>query len=510
MLQAVVFCGGAILMSLEILGSRVLAPSYGSSIFVWGSLIGVVLGALTVGYWLGGVLADARPRAGTLAVILLSAGALVWAIPSLVGPAVRMAGGDARFGPLATAMGLFFLPTLLMGMVSPYAIRLRGPASGSLGRTAGVLYALSAAGSVAGTLGTAFFLIPWLGVAQLIRILGAGLVFLAALALAATATTRRIAVLPALAAVFLVLASGGRDPVAGNGGRGAENAWDSSAPRVIFQKDSIYHRIRVTEDHAARYLLFDNSRQSGMALDDPFRSVFDYTDYVHLGFALRPRIRDVLVIGLGGGLIPKQIWKDHPDSRVDVVEIDPEVVRVARRYFALPEDERLRVYVEDGRRFLEATDRRYDLIVLDAYYAHAIPFHLATREFLELVRSRLRSDGMVAANVAGALAGPRSALFASFYHTVAQVFPERYVFAAGWAREGNAEKLRSIVLLAGSGRSLPPPAMAQAMAAAEQRGVRREHLRRAADLVAYVPDLSVARLLTDDRAPVEVLLRVID
>lgn len=513
-LQLLVFLSGAILMSLEILGSRVLAPTYGNSIFVWGSLIGVFLGALSAGYWLGGLLADARPRWGALAAVLVGAGVLVWAVPALIVPVVALAGTGPRSGPLLAATGLFFLPSVLMGMVSPYAIRLHGAAEGHLGRTAGRLYALSTFGSIFGTLGTAFYLVPLTGVADLVRWLGVGLVLLAGLALVAGRQWRRAGAALLVGALALAAAPGGPAalvaPGLPAGDLGTETGYSGERLQVVYRVDSLYHHIRVSEGAGARFLRFDNSWQSGMALDDPFRSVFDYTDYFHLGFALRPQARDVLVVGLGGGLIPKQIWKDYPDARVDAVEIDPAVVAVARRYFGLPDDPRLQVHVQDGRRFLAATDRRYDLIVLDAYYADAIPFHLTTREFLELTQSRLKDGGMVAANVIGALSGPKSALFASFYHTLAQGFPERYVFAHGWARDPRSEVLRNLIVFAGDRRTLTTAEVGEAVAAAGRRGMPAAYTSRGADLLNGSPDLRLARLLTDDHAPVENLLKIGD
>ena len=132
-----------------------------------------------------------------------------------------------------------------------------------------------------------------------------------------------------------------------------------------------------------------------MYKDEPFRTRFEYSDYLQLPLAYRPSTRRILYIGLGGGSAPKRTWRDFPATRIDVVELDPEVVDVAYEYFAVPRDPRLRVEVEDGRRFLAANDGPWDAIVIDAFYSDSIPFHLATREFLELARSRLAPGGVV-------------------------------------------------------------------------------------------------------------------
>ena len=168
-------------------------------------------------------------------------------------------------------------------------------------------------------------------------------------------------------------------------------------------RDTRYHRMVVADDSDSRYLRFDSSFQSGMWLDDPYRTRFRYTDYLDLGIAHRPAARDVLFIGLGGGSAPKRMWRDFPRLRMQVVELDPDVVDAAYRWFELPRDPRLAVDVDDGRRWLTRHDKRWDVIVIDAFYADSIPFHLATREFLQLVRERLAPGGVVVVNVIGAL-----------------------------------------------------------------------------------------------------------
>lgn len=500
MLELVVFLCGAILMGLEMLGSRVLAPSFGNSIFVWGSLIGVFLSALAVGYYVGGLLADARPLRPMLGVPIAGAGLLVLAIPHLAGPVSGLAGLGPRLGPLLAATLLFFPPTVLLGMVTPFAIRLQGASVPQLGRAAGRLYAVSTVGSIAGTLGTAFFLVPAVGVTDLLRYLGTALLLLGGGLAAAGARWQVKAALAGIAALAVLLSP--LRPV------DVELAPDGRLLRVLYRKDSLYHHIRVVEGGGARYLRFDNSWQSGMSLADPAESVFPYPDYFHLAMVLRSNIRNVLFVGLGGGQAPKRFLRDYPWVQVDVVELDPEVVRVAREYFFLPDDPRLRVVVEDGRRYLEKTDRRYDLIVLDAYYADAIPFHLTTREFFRLVKDRLREGGLVTANVIGALEGRRAALFHAVYRTVAEVFPERYVFPVYWSVDPSPRSMRNIILFAGNGPTLSPADIEARVEEARQMGVRQDVLRLTKELYAATLPLIDVPVLTDDRAPVEDLLRL--
>ena len=189
-------------------------------------------------------------------------------------------------------------------------------------------------------------------------------------------------------------------------------------------RDTRYHRMYVLDGDDVRYLRFDSTFQSAMELDDPYATVFQYTDYLQLGLAYAPSTRRVLFIGLGGGSAVKRMWRDFPALQLHAVELDPEVVRVAQRWFELPRDSpRLEVTAEDGRRFLQTNDERWDMIVIDAYFADSIPFHLATAQFFELVRSHLSPGGVVVANVIGAIEGSDSKLLRSMTKTYRSVFP---------------------------------------------------------------------------------------
>ena len=228
---------------------------------------------------------------------------------------------------------------------------------------------------------------------------------------------------------------------------GAED--DQTGYKIVHTKDSQYHRIAVVDDDTTRYLRFDSSFQSGMYLNDPFRTRFGYSDYLQLSFAYRPEGKRVLYIGLGGGSAPKRTWRDFPDVHIDAVELDPEVVDVAYKYFELPRDPRLEVEVEDGRRYVVANDGPWDTIVVDAFYSDSIPFHLATREFLELVRSRLAPGGTVVANIIGAVRGPDSRLFRSMLRTYRSVFPTVSIHPVLDSGGKDLGVIRNIILVAG-------------------------------------------------------------
>jgi spermidine synthase len=187
------------------------------------------------------------------------------------------------------------------------------------------------------------------------------------------------------------------------------------------RRDTRYHHLLVMDSDGVRYLRFDSSFQSAMRLSRPYEAYFGYTNALGVALGYRSSARDMLFVGLGGGSAPKRMHRDFPELRMRVVEIDPEVVEVARKWFAFPRS--IPVDVEDGRRYLERSDERYDVIVIDAYYADSVPFHLTTREFLQTVRRRLKPGGVVVSNVIGAIAGDGSKLLRSFVRTYRDVFP---------------------------------------------------------------------------------------
>lgn len=278
--------------------------------------------------------------------------------------------------------------------------------------------------------------------------------------------------------------------------------------RVLFEADSVYHHVVVTEDAVARYLRFDRSIQSGMYLRDPFDSPFLYPAYAHLGLIFRPRARNVLIVGLGGGSIPKRFWRDFPEMTVHVAELDPMVVDVAKRFFMVPADPRLRVVVQDGRLFLRRTAQRYDLIILDAYFAESLPFHLTTKEFLELVRARLAPGGVVASNIIGALQGSRSALFRAMYKTFAEVFPGLYPFPVAFRPYDDVETIRNIILIASGEPGLTQEEILRRARALAPRVTYPQFVLYAGDYYRLPIPVGDVPVLTDDYAPVDTLVPV--
>lgn len=515
-LLAAFSCGWA-LMSIEILGSRVLDPNFGSGIFTWGSLISTFLVALSAGYLLGGWLSKSRPRLGVLAAIMAAAGLLVATMPLYLDAwsdrIVALDLGD-RGGPLCASICLFGLPAIMLGMVSPYCVRLGSTHIDTVGATSGSLYAVSTIGSTAGTLVTAFWLIPEMGVRSIFQWTGSCLVALALLLGLAGAVAgawrasgrRRAMAVPAADAVAaprgttslpgLAVVSGGLLL-----GLVLAPACVLAAEQIIFQKDSVYSRVIVGEEGSVRVL---RSARKGVASEEsrvdmkrPLAHLNEYTAMVCASLAFVPRPRDVLVIGLGAGVLPRTFRHYYPDVSIDTVELDPMVVDVARKYFDFRPDARSNVITSDGRVYVKRCQKQYDIVILDAFQGTTIPFHLKTREFLQQVKRIVRAGGVVVSNLHR---GPR--LYSAERQTYQAAFPTGYAFAG--VRSGNLV----LVSLPAMGPRLPASLLVDyATRVQAERRFDFNLVNQVKKLDERVDWDVKAPVLTDDYAPVETLNR---
>ena len=326
---------------------------------------------------------------------------------------------DPRAGSLCAALLLFTLPTAISGMVSPYAVRLLVADRHSAGLDAGRLYFVSTFGSAAGTLLTSFYLVLYFEVNQILWAM-----VLVSAGIGALGALRR----PLVAAALLALVPLCMPPAAQASG-GAE----SGPLRLVHSERSLYRQVLIYEGEGTRCLCFTRmctiGRQSCMTLAQPDQLVFQYTRMMLGALLLNPQPHDVLIIGLGGGSLPRALSTLLPQAQIDLVEIDPAVVRVAGDYFSFHANERLHVYTEDGRAFVRRTargTRRYDLIMLDAYDHQYIPEHMLTEEFLLEVRTLLRPGAVLAANTFS-----NSHLYDNESVTYARVFGEFFNLRRG-------------------------------------------------------------------------------
>ena len=392
-LELLVFAVGAGSLGAEIAAARLLAPWFGASTIVWANTIAVVLVALSIGYALGGRFADRDPRPEGLARIVLVAAALLAVVPFVSGPFLHQAVRAVDELSAATFVGSLFgvgaliaLPLVLLGMVSPYAVRLEVDHVADAGRTAGRLYAISTVGSLTGTFLSSLLLIPVVGTRRTFLILAA------TMALAALPHLARgrvpAAVVPVTILGLIALPTG------------TVKSADGS-DRVIWEKETEYQYARVVEDADGERTLELNEGHAVHSLYRPGEWLTgDYWDEM-LVLALaggHAPPRSVAILGNAAGTTARAIGHYFPQTTVDAVEIDRALTEVGHRLFDLS-GPRLRTHTADARPWLRATARTFDVIMVDAYRQPYIPFYLATREFFALVRDHLAPGGLVVINV---------------------------------------------------------------------------------------------------------------
>jgi spermidine synthase len=480
-----VLVSGIASMGLEILAGRMIAPEFGSSIYTWGSIIGVFLAALSLGYARGGRRAARVASRSTLVTLLLWTTVYVAALLFAGDFLIRQSGAlpiPARYSSLVPVTILFGPPTYLLGFISPYAAELS--ATESTGAASGRVYALGTVGSIVGAFGTTYLLIPTLSIEAIGLVFGV-LLLATAIRLAWPERTTREALRILLVVAILI------------GAVLAPPFGVALSGETVHETQTAYQDLRVADQNGVRTLYLDGVSHSAMDLDDPDRHVFTYTRYFHLPFLYTEDIDRVLFVG-GGGFTGPKIFAATYDMQVDVVEIDPAVVSAAREYFGLETGPDLSVYTADGRAFLRETDTEYDLIVLDAYRRDTVPFHLTTTEFFELAADRLDRNGVLLANVISAPSGPGGAFFRAEYKTMARTFPT--VDAYRTAPPGAVQNIELVAT-----KQETPLSTAQLRERAAERPIGYE-LGDAIDRrIASVPTAE-APILRDDDAPVDALL----
>jgi predicted membrane-bound spermidine synthase len=492
LLGPLVFVGGLSSIGIELTASRLLAPYFGSSTFIWANLIGLTLTYLSIGYYLGGRIADRYPDARVLYAVTGCAAFTTGLVPLVARPILsasldafdRVAVG-AFYGSLLGTILLFAAPITLLGFVTPYAIRLRLQSVAGAGQTAGRIYALSTVGSIAGSFLPVVVLVPLIGTARTFLTLSLVLLVLSIAGLIEV-RARTLAILAAALIPLLIgaqaLASGHpiKPPYRGH---------------LVEEAESEYNYIQVLKE-GDRYLLALNEGHAVHSIYDPASVLtggpWDYFMIAPL-FARDPQEQPVsrtLMIGLAGGTAARSLVAAYPDIVIDGVEIDPEVVRLGRKYFALSQPN-VRVTVDDGRYFVRRTTERYDLIGVDAYRQPYIPFHLTTKEFFEELAAHLTAQGVVVVNVGRTATDYR--LVEVIASTMRAVFPSVHVVdVAGYNNS----------MVIGSYGDLNPPIQERI----EQIPIGSP-LRSVAELALQTGNIRVVepggQVFTDDHAPVE-------
>lgn len=422
-LYLIVFMTGASVMVIELLGTRLIAPFYGASLYVWSSLISVTMIALAVGYFVGGRWADRAQRSG-LSLIIALAALFTLLIPWAARPVLLATDSlGLRGGAFTSALVLFFPSLTLLGMVGPLAIKLATSQLDGVGSSSGTIYAVSTLGSVIGTLLLGFFLFPWVGSRQILVSLGL-LLFVLAVAVAVFEQKRfgkTIAVLPctilALAGLCLVPKIVGAGHVPSDG-----------RFKVLSERESLYGYVRVIEQSSRdlRFLTSDASMIGAANISDGANRL-TYQDIVALIPAIKPSIKKALLIGQGAGHMAMTL-RDKYGIVTDTLEIDPAVAQAATDYFGFKPNGL--AIVGDARYEIRHLTGQYDLIIHDCFTGGSEPSHLLTVETLQQLKGLLAPEGILALNFVAFGQGEGQKALASVSKTVAQVFTNQSLFVS--------------------------------------------------------------------------------
>ena len=480
-LELLVFVVGLATLGAEIATARLMAPFFGASTIVWANTIAVVLVALSVGYWFGGRMADRHPHLRGLCVLVMIASLLLGLLPIVADPFLSLSveafdsfSVGTFVGSLFGVLALVAIPVVMLGAVSPWAIRLKLRNVELSGEVAGRMYGISTLGSLVGTFLSALLLIPLVGTQRTFGILA----LLLALVAVVVVGLRWIPV-PLLLVALLFIPTGAIKL--------------SDEAQVIHERETEYQYARVVQDDDGERRLELNEGQAVHSVYRPDSVLTDgvWDGYLTVPFSVlsRPPGR-LAILGFGAGTTARAYAKYFPTTQIDGVEIDRELLEVGERHFALERRRELRLYAQDARTFLRRTAERYDAIFMDAYRQPYVPFHLATREFFALARKRLRPGGVVVINVGHPETS--NALEATLTATLRQVFSHvvRDPIEAKNTLLVAAEGLPSADKLRFAASRLPPDLRPLASASAER----------------LAPGLPGGDVYTDDRAPVEWLI----
>lgn len=420
-------------MSFEIAGARILGPFFGSSVFVWTSLIGVIMGSLSIGYWLGGLVSINKTSFSFLSYllaisaifILLTAIGNVYVLERVLkyvhGYRLRtVVGSGLLFGPAS----------ILFGMILPYGVKLTINKLSSSGVTVGKLYALSTFGSILGTFLTGFVLMPLLGFANILFLLAAILTGLSFIFLLEKSRLAGI-IISGFSVIFFIF------------------SWQKFHNKTTdyIDIDTRYNRVIVFETHdpgtdrPLRMLRVNNENSSAMFTDQDDELPFEVLKYYRLVEHFVPGFSKTLMIGGSGYAFPKDYFRRYPFASMDVVEIDEGLTEVARKYFNLQHIPDLKIFHEDGRTFLNRTTETYDAVFMDAYKSMlTIPFQLTTVEAVEEIYKRLNDNGAVFANVISSLDESNNQFLLSEIKTYQAIFPQVYLLAVQYPDPTEEEK----------------------------------------------------------------------
>lgn len=472
-----VFISGGVVMAFELTGSRIVAPYLGNSITVWTSLIGVILAFLSLGYYVGGKAADKKSDVKIFSLFLLiSAFFIAFTllikdfVLGLINPSYNL-----ELYSIIVSATLFGPAGFFLGLIAPYATRLKINNLKGAGGQIGSVYALSTLGSIFGTFLAGMFLIPFFGSTKIIIILVLAQCLNALLYF--KYWNLKMYIFPAI--LFFTIFIPAR-----------------SESHVIYDEDTKYGRVQVVRGvdpktgREANYLKEDIFGLQAASFLDSDELVFEIIKFFTLADYFKPQPNDALMIGGGTFSYPTYFVSKNPKAVIDVVEINPDLTRIAKDYFNFKENPRLNIINQDGRLFLNSNDKKYDHIYIDAYKSDtSAPFQLATKEAVRKVSESLKANGIVVANIIGSTEGSKSRFLKSTVSTYKEEFSTVRLFLT---QSDDPLEIQNIMLVAYNDVDINDAA----------KNKYSNFLKR-----EYKKNIDSGLILTDDYAPVEFLMR---
>lgn len=485
-----VFLTGAAVLVIEIAATRILSPYYGNTIYTVSAVISVILASLSVGYARGGKEADLEPTEerfyrtiyhGAIALVVL----FLFVIAVLPGLGNLF---SLRVGPLVWSIILFAPSAYFFGKMSPFAVKLAllSPHHAGLGEVTGNIFFWSTAGSITGSILTGFVFIPFIGIKSILFLTtifllllgGAGYIIHASSAMKRNRLINLVFLILALSAIYVI-----------------DRA--NHDPEILYQDDGIYEQITIRDTtysgRPARFFLQDRSLSGATYLDNPNEMVFDYTKYYSL---YKLWNRDTAhVVFLGGGIytMPRALHEEVPSAQIEVVDIEPDLETIAKKYFFLPSTPKIRTHTEDGVQFLARSNELYDLIFSDVYFSlFSIPSHFTTHEFFSLAKDKLTDDGVFIANVIGRNDHRDNSFLLTEIKTMRSVFPHMKVYAVDSVK---SKEVQNFILVGAKNDTVTSPASST-----------DKFLKELSARELSITDLSSYEILTNDHAPIEYLV----
>ena len=438
--EIILFVVNAVYMILELVASRVLSPYFGNTNLVWTSVIGIILLSSSIGNYIGGILADKKKIVEKLKTVLIFSFVSVMFIPFIETPIILSVSkifSDIKIGAIMSTILLFFIPSLLIGVLSPIILKLKIDSIENVGKTSGKISAIATIGGIIGTFLGGFYLIPNFGSVHILFVLALVLLYLLPL-VEWKLDKKTIIVVVLITFISLIVMLYNMDMNSETGKLVLESkenvgavSYDTQYGRVL-----IYNAYK--NDEPVRVLNIDSGFESLTYIDEEKRNdlVLSYTQYYDLMFNANIDIKDTLLIGGAGYSYPKHYISKNLDKNMDVVEIDGEITEIAKEYFYLNdliedynlnENKRLGLITDDGRTYLNNNDKKYDAILNDAFSGSTPAKTLTTIEAIERIKESLNENGLYLTNVISSLEGENSKFIKAVINTLKQVFKNVYL-----------------------------------------------------------------------------------